>query len=74
MFLHQRLHEKFERTAHHDIELVDGEVDTVIGDAPLGLVVGANFFGAITGANEALAMFGLLGLLFRLCVIEKLCV
>ena len=35
-----------------------GVVDAVVGDAVLGEVVGADFFGAVAGADEGFAGFG----------------
>lgn len=42
---------------------MSGVADAVVGDAALREVVGADFFGAITGADEGAAVFGILGLL-----------
>src|SRR5690606_17905288 len=42
------------------VELVESEVDAVIGDPPLGIVVGADALGAVAAADEAPAGLGLL--------------
>src|ERR1700746_587759 len=43
---------------------MDGEADAMVGAAVLGIVVGANFFGAVTGFDLASAFSADGGLLF----------
>src|SRR5882672_1444182 len=49
------------QVAVHDVlDLVQREVDAVVGHAALREVVGANAIGAVAGADEALPLRGLL--------------
>jgi len=43
-------------------EVIEGEVDTVIGDAVLGVVVGADAFVAFAGADLGAAFGGVAGI------------
>ena len=36
---------------HEAGQIVEGEADAVVGDAVLGEIVGADFLGAVAGAN-----------------------
>ena len=47
-----------EGTVHNLGEVLFGEFDAVVGNAVLGIVVGANFGGAVAGYDEATAEFG----------------
>jgi hypothetical protein len=40
------------------IQFVDSQVDTMVGDSPLGKVIGPDPFTAVTAADLALAVFG----------------
>ena len=40
---------------HHGVQLVDRQVDAMIGHPVLGEVIGANLFAAVTGTHLALA-------------------
>src|SRR5690606_19147778 len=62
--------DQFVEVAFHDLtQLVQGEIDAVIGDPPLREVVGANAFGTVTGAHQALALRGFLRLRFLLLLV-----
>src|SRR5205085_2286151 len=63
----QSVDDRIEAAVHHDIELVKGKADAMVGDAVLRKVVRADFFTAIAGADLA-AAFGAKGglLLFQL--------
>src|SRR6185503_20528987 len=52
-----------EVAVHDRIDLVQREVDAVVGDAPLGEVVGADAVRAVAAAHEALPLRGFLRLL-----------
>ena len=41
---------------HHQIQLVEGEADAVVGEAVLREVVGADLLTAVTGTHHALAL------------------
>src|SRR5262249_56338437 len=43
---------------HHLVELVEREVDAMVGDAALGEIVGADAFAAVAAADLALAVGG----------------
>ena len=58
MFGNQGVGDFFQVTVHHKIELVQGEVDAVVGYAALGVVVGADALAAVAAADEGFA-FGL---------------
>src|SRR5439155_14520227 len=57
--------ELVERTLEHPVELVDRELDPVIGDATLGEVVGPDLLRALARADLRAARRGELGLLLR---------
>ena len=62
MFGHQRRHQFFQRRALDDlVELVEGEVDAVVGHPPLREIIGADALGAVAGADLALALGRALG-------------
>lgn len=46
-----------EGAGHDGVDVVGGEADAVVGDAGLGEVVGADFLGAVAGADEGAAVF-----------------
>jgi len=78
-FLHAGFHFAFLEGADHvgDVtvdkggEVIDGQVDAVIGDAVLGIVVGADFFLASAAADEAAAVGGVFGGLLLLFALEE---
>ena len=47
-------------------ELVQREIDAMVGDAVLGEIIGADFFGTIAGLNLAFSLGGEGGVLFLL--------
>jgi hypothetical protein len=47
VFTDERFDHLVQLTRHHLVELVEGEVDAVIGDPPLGKIVGADTLGAV---------------------------
>ena len=52
MFGGQRLDDLVERLAvEHLVELVERQVDAVVGDPPLRKIVGADALGAVAGAD-----------------------
>lgn len=55
---------------HECGEIVEGEVDAVVGDAVLGVVVGADFFIAIAGADLCFACGCVFGGFFGLFFLE----
>ena len=55
MLLDQRVEEMVEAALHDLVELVERQVDAVIGDAVLRVVVGADAFGTVTTADLQLA-------------------
>src|SRR5699024_9391908 len=60
-FVDQRLDNLVQAAAvHHLAELVQRQVDAVIGDATLGVVVGANPLAAIAGTDQRAPLVGLL--------------
>ena len=56
---------------HEAGEVVEGALDAVIGDAVLRIVVGADFFFASTGADEAATVGGVFGGFFLLAAFEE---
>ena len=52
----QRVDDRVELAVHHEIELVQGEADAMIGDAVLREVVGADLLAAVAGAHHAAAL------------------
>ena len=66
MFGEQRLDHVVEVAGHDVAEFVERELDAVVGQAAIGVVVCANFFGAVTGADEIAARFGFVLLAFGL--------
>src|SRR3984885_14646511 len=52
-----------EVAVHDIIELVQCQVDAVVGDAALGKIIGANAFGPVPGSDLKLTRLRLLGLL-----------
>ena len=64
MFVDQRFDDWVEVALHDLVELVEGEVDAVVGDASLRKIVGADASGAVARAHQRLACGGLFGLLF----------
>src|SRR5256885_13234181 len=55
--------ELVELALEHRVEVVDGELDAVVGDAALAVVVGADLLRAIAGADLRAAVGRQLGLL-----------
>lgn len=53
------------------VEVVEGEADAVVGDAVLGVVVGANFFFASAAAEEGFAVGGIFFFLGAAFVFEE---
>ena len=51
MLVDERLDHRIQSTFHDLTQFVDGEIDTVIGDPPLRIIVGADTFGAIPRAD-----------------------
>src|SRR5690606_2487157 len=62
MLLHERIDDLVEVAFHDLIELVEGQVDPVVGHPPLREVVRADPLGAVAGADEAAPALGCLGL------------
>ncbi len=58
IFLHQGLQNRIQLAFENAVELVEGEVDAVVGDAALGEVVGADALGAVAAADELAPGFG----------------
>ena len=56
IMLDQSVDDFIDMTVHGLVEIVEGQVDAVIGDAPLGLVVRTYSFGAITSPDLGLAV------------------
>gem|GEM_PF-6636923 len=71
VFVDQGLDDGVQVSLHETFQLVQGEVDTVIGDAPLGKVIGANAFRAVAAAHQGFAGLGLFLLLFFLFRIHQ---
>jgi len=44
-------------------QIIAGEVDTVVGDSPLGIIIGADALGTVAGADLAFARLRLPGVL-----------
>ena len=55
VFLIQRTNQLIEVAVHDIIELVQRQIDTVIGDAALRKIIGANAFGPVPGSDLKLA-------------------
>jgi hypothetical protein len=54
-----------QRFAGHDlVELVESQVDPVVGEPPLRKVIGADSFGAIAGTDLGTPVRGALGVAF----------
>src|ERR1700731_3115708 len=69
MLADQRMNQLVQIAIHNMVELVERQVDTVIGHPALREVVGADPLGAIARTHQALACGGFLGvLLLRLLV------
>ena len=64
MFGNQGVGDFFQVAVHHKIQLVQGEVDAVVGHAALGVVVGADAFAAVAAADKGFAFGGFFGLGF----------
>ena len=71
MFADERTDQAVEISRHDVVELVEREVDAVIGHAPLREIVGADAFGAVTAADQRTARFGFLGLLLLALRVEQ---
>ena len=56
VFAGKRVEQFVEIAVHDGVDLAQGEVDAVVGDAPLGEVVGADAFAAVAGADLELAV------------------
>ena len=54
----QSVHERAELAVHGFGELMQGEIDAVVGHAILRKIVGADFFGAVAGLDLAAAFGG----------------
>ena len=61
----------FQIAVHYKIQLVQGEVDTVVGHAALGIVVGTDALAAVAAADEGFAFGGFFGLGFAFCASFK---
>ena len=62
MFRNQGINHFIQRTLHHLVQFIQGQVDAVIGDAPLGKIIGADPFRAVSTADKeftGLRRFGL---------------
>ena len=70
MFLKQCLDNVFQGALHHLVELVQGEIDAMIGDATLGEIVCADPFRAVAGTHKIAPSLGLLRSLLRLSGVE----
>ena len=64
MFGNQGVGDFFQIAVHHEIQLVQGEVDAVVGYAALRVVVGADAFAAVAAADKGFAFGGFFGLGF----------
>src|SRR6476469_1880871 len=65
----ERVDDLAQRLALHDLrQLVEGEIDAMLGDAALREIVGADAFGTVTGADLAAAFGGARG--FQLLPLE----
>src|ERR1041384_4815128 len=71
VFRHQIFDQLIQVAFHDGGQVLDGEVDAVVGDTVLGEVVGADFFAAVARADLVAAGGGHPGLLFFLLVGEK---
>src|SRR5215469_4065943 len=60
---HQAIHEGSKLAIHHFGELMDCQTDAVVGDAVLRIIIGPNFFRAVTGFDLTAAFGGDGGLL-----------
>ena len=59
----QRVDDLVQRLArHHLVDLVERQVDAVVGDAALRKIIGADALGAVAGADLALALGGARGI------------
>src|SRR5438105_2146255 len=54
----QRVDDFVEFAHHHPVELVERQVDTMVGDAALREIVGADALRAVAGADLGFARFG----------------
>src|SRR5690606_36223633 len=61
VLVHQRIDDFIEFALHNLFELVERQVDAVIGDAALREIVGADALGAIAGTHQLAARLALLG-------------
>src|SRR4051812_24983596 len=68
----ERVDDLVELTFHDAVDLVEREVDAVVGDPALREVIGANPLGAVARADEGLARRGGLGLLLALLLVADL--
>ncbi len=67
LFPDQRFNDRVETPVQHLAQLVEGQIDAVIGDPPLREIVGADPLGTVATADLQLAVPGLgAGLLFPL--------
>ena len=57
----ERFDDFVEVSLHNRIELVEGQVNPVVGDAVLRIVVGTNSPRAVAGAHLIFALFALFG-------------
>src|SRR6266849_346490 len=55
---YQRVDQRLKLAVHDLLQLVNGEADTVVGDAVLGEIVSPNFFAAVARADHRLALLG----------------
>src|ERR1700722_18631358 len=65
IFRHQRIDELVERLTFENLrQLVEGEIDAVVRHPPLRVIVGADAFRAVAGADLAAPLGGARGFLF----------
>src|SRR5215475_12014977 len=70
-FLRERVRELEQISIHDLIDLVERQVDAVVGDAPLREVEGADPFASIAAADERLARCGFLALPLHALLVEQ---
>ena len=59
-------------TVHKGGEVIDGIVDTMVGDASLRIVVGTDFSGAVSGRYHCLSLGGnIVQILLMFLVVNK---
>src|SRR5438876_6195682 len=71
LFGRERVDQRIERAVEHLVELMEREIDAMVGDARLRKVVGADALGAVARADHRTPRLGDLRLLLRTRIVQQ---